>query len=95
MALDERAPSHDVLLWVRDTGCGIPAAELSHVFDRFWYARRTSDVRGSGLGLTIAQGIVRAHGGQLWVESTTGAGSTFFFTLPVAPPNAASGSGGG
>ena len=69
---------------VADTGPGIPADELPKIFDRFWHSRRSSPVRGTGLGLPIARGIVEAHGGQLRVESTVGVGSTFAFTLPVA-----------
>jgi signal transduction histidine kinase len=56
---------------------------LPHVFDRFWHASRGAAARGNGLGLAIVQGIVRAHGGRVWVESSVGAGSTFSFTLPV------------
>ena len=65
---------------VTDTGPGIPAAQLPHVFGRFWQADAT-DRRGIGLGLAIAKGIVEAHGGRIWVESELGAGTTFFFTL--------------
>jgi signal transduction histidine kinase len=72
------------VLWVRDTGAGIPAKDQPHVFDRFWQARRNAASRGSGLGLAIARGIVRAHGGRIWVDSVVGEGSTFFFTLPIA-----------
>jgi signal transduction histidine kinase len=74
----------DVVIWVRDTGAGIPANEIPHVFDRYWHARRGNDVRGNGLGLAIASGIVHRHGGRIWVESAVGEGSTFFFTLPVS-----------
>ena len=78
----------EVLLWVRDTGAGIAAQHLPHLFDRFWHMRGASRTRGSGLGLAIARGIVAAHGGRIWVESTVGEGSTFRFTLPRrnAPP---------
>jgi signal transduction histidine kinase len=48
-----------------------------------WQGNR-SDRRGIGLGLTIAKGIVEAHGGRIWVESQLGAGSSFYFTVPVA-----------
>lgn len=68
---------------VHDTGCGIPPEHQKYIFDRFWHARRTTRVRGSGLGLAIAKGIVEAHGGQLWVESVVGKGSTFTFALPI------------
>ncbi|MGZ3557193.1 MAG: sensor histidine kinase [Gemmatimonadaceae bacterium] len=68
---------------VIDDGPGIPADSMPHLFDSFWQAR-LSDRRGVGLGLTIAKGIVEAHGGRMWVESTVGAGSTFHFTLPAA-----------
>jgi len=69
---------------VRDTGQGIPAEDLPHVFDRFWKAGRGNRA-GAGLGLAIAQGIVDAHGGRMWAESVEGAGSVFHFELPVAP----------
>jgi signal transduction histidine kinase len=68
---------------VIDDGPGIPAASVPHLFDSFWQAR-LSDRRGVGLGLTIAKGIVEAHGGRMWVESSVGEGSTFHFTLPLA-----------
>jgi PAS domain S-box-containing protein len=65
---------------VTDTGPGIPVDELPHVFDRYYQARRKNR-EGIGLGLTIARGIVEAHGGRIWVESEEGKGSTFLFTL--------------
>jgi signal transduction histidine kinase len=68
---------------VGDRGPGIPAGQLPHVFERFWRAD-PRDRRGAGLGLSIAKGIIELHGGQLWVESAVGQGTTFFFTLPVA-----------
>jgi PAS domain S-box-containing protein len=70
-----------VRVTVADTGPGIPAEQLPHIFGRFWQARRT-DRRGLGLGLAIARGIVEAHGGEISVESVEGAGSAFAFTLP-------------
>jgi signal transduction histidine kinase len=72
----------DVVFAVRDTGPGIPEEHVAHLFDKFWQARR-SDRRGAGLGLAIARGLVEAHGGKIWVESTVGTGSTFAFTLPA------------
>jgi signal transduction histidine kinase len=76
---------NDVLFWVRDNGIGISAENLPHVFDRFWQARE-SGRQGAGLGLPIVKGLVEAHGGRIWVESAFGEGSTFFFTIPTAPP---------
>ena len=79
-----RAPrATDVRFAVADTGPGISADELPHVFDRYYQAQRKNR-DGIGLGLSIARGIVEAHGGRIWVESEEGKGSTFFFTLPVA-----------
>ncbi|ACL64603.1 PAS/PAC sensor signal transduction histidine kinase [Anaeromyxobacter dehalogenans 2CP-1] len=79
-----------VIFRVRDTGPGIPDADLPHVFDRF---QRGSAARwrGSGLGLAIARGLVEAHGGRIWAESAPGAGTTVSFTLPpaAAPDEAA------
>ena len=72
-----------VVFKVTDTGPGIPADDIPHLFDNFWQAR-TNDHRGVGLGLAIAKGVVEAHGGTIWCESKVGEGSTFFFTLPVA-----------
>ena len=73
----------EVRFSIADTGAGIPAQSLPHVFDRFWQARRAGS-RGAGLGLAICKGIVEAHGGRIWVESTEGRGSTFSFTIPAA-----------
>ena len=67
---------------VADTGPGIPEEERERLFDRFWQAR-DADRRGLGLGLHIAKAIAEAHGGRLWVESTVGSGSTFYFAMPL------------
>lgn len=74
-----------VRCWVGDSGPGIPADHLPHLFDRFWQARRT-DRRGLGLGLAIVRGLVEAHAGQIRAESEVGRGSTFIFTLPQRDP---------
>ncbi|MEO8335205.1 MAG: ATP-binding protein [bacterium] len=73
----------EVRFEISDTGPGIAADQLPHVFGQFWQASRT-DRRGIGLGLAIAKGIVESHDGRIWVESVLGQGSSFFFTLPVA-----------
>ncbi|HEU4996148.1 MAG TPA: PAS domain-containing sensor histidine kinase [Gemmatimonadaceae bacterium] len=74
-----------VRISVSDTGVGIPKDQQPHVFDRFWQSTQsTIRSRGAGLGLPIASGIVRAHGGSMGVDSEPGRGSTFYFTLPVA-----------
>lgn len=73
----------EVLFAVTDHGKGMTPEQLSRAFDRFWQSSRT-DRQGAGLGLAIAKGIIDAHGGRIWAESSPGAGSTFYFTLPVA-----------
>ena len=77
----------EVLVTVRDSGVGVSPKQLPHVFDRFWQATPKARL-GSGLGLTIAKGVVEALGGRIWVESRPGEGTTFFFTLPRAAPQA-------
>ena len=67
---------------VRDTGVGIPAEEVSRIFERFYRVDKSRTGRGTGLGLSIAKHIVEAHKGRIWAESTEGQGSTFYFTIP-------------
>jgi len=72
---------------VADTGCGISKTDLPHVFDRLYQVEEGGDElmgAGLGLGLSIAKEIVALHGGDIWVESVYGEGSTFTFRLPVA-----------
>ncbi|WP_300730930.1 ATP-binding protein [Pseudomonas sp.] len=71
----------DIVFSVRDSGKGIPAEQLPHIFDRYWTAK-DGNASGTGLGLYISQGIIKAHGGQLLAESVAGEGSEFRFTVP-------------
>ncbi|MXV13761.1 ATP-binding protein [Hufsiella ginkgonis] len=73
----------EIKISVRDTGPGIPKDQVPHLFDRFWRASHSgSEYTGLGLGLYICAEIVRAHGGEIGVETEIGNGSTFWFTLP-------------
>jgi signal transduction histidine kinase len=73
---------HEVRVYVRDTGSGIPPEQVPRLFDRHWQASKTAR-QGTGLGLAIAKGIVEAHGGRIWVNSAVGQGSTFWFSIPL------------
>ena len=78
-----RTQNHEegILVSVEDSGPGIPAENVTRVFDRFWQARQTNRF-GTGLGLAIAKEIVSAHKGKIWAESEYGKGCTFCFILP-------------
>ncbi len=80
---------HRVLVQVSDTGPGIPADKLPHLFSEFYQVDRSLSRRqgGAGLGLAISKRFVEAHGGRIWVESQHGHGSTFSFSLPLAEPD--------
>jgi PAS domain S-box-containing protein len=82
--LSASATGTGIEIAVADSGPGIPADDLPHLFDRFWQADPTSRA-GAGLGLAICKGIVEAHGGKITAESTPGVGATFRLTLPRAP----------
>lgn len=75
----------EVYVAVSDSGDGIPPGEAQFIFDRFYRAEksRARESGGSGLGLSIARGIVEAHGGSIWVEPSEGSGATIAFTLPA------------
>jgi len=84
LSLEER--DGQAVFGVTDDGPGIPEAYQDRIFERF-YRRETEATgrnQGSGLGLPIARAMVELHGGRIWVESGQGAGTTFWFTLPIA-----------
>jgi len=72
---------------VADRGVGIPAADLSRVFDKFFRVHQPGSVSGTGLGLAICKGIVEAHGGRLWVQNRDGGGTLADLVLPLAHKN--------
>ena len=82
-----RRSADETAIAVRDTGIGISATDLPHVFDRFWRAdrvrSRASERGGFGLGLSIAQWVVHAHGGTITVQSRLGRGTVFTVLLPT------------
>lgn len=83
IAVHARPEGSSMQVSVRDQGPGIAGEHLTLVFDRYWKGKQSGRA-GTGLGLFIAKGIVEAHGGRIWVESTLGHGSAFRFTLPLA-----------
>ncbi len=74
-----------LLIAVSDTGIGIPTEEMALIFEAFERSQRAKQlgIEGTGLGLSISRHLVEAHGGKMWLDTELGAGSTFFFTLPV------------
>jgi signal transduction histidine kinase len=80
------ANEREAIVTVADRGIGIPADELAKLFQRFYRAAGNGSANGLGLGLYNSRLIVEHHGGRIWAESSPGAGSTFAFALPVAPP---------
>lgn len=77
------APVPMVEIAIIDTGCGIPEKDLQRIFDPFFTSKKVG--QGTGLGLSVSHGIVKAHGGAIKVESKVGEGSTFRIYLPLAP----------
>jgi two-component system phosphate regulon sensor histidine kinase PhoR len=87
VSIGGKSNSHsNVELWVRDDGPGIPDEARERIFERFYRVdrARSRETGGTGLGLSIVKHIVQAHGGEVWVKSKLGAGTTFYFTLPQA-----------
>lgn len=90
IAAEHNKEKGEVVISVKDHGEGIPREYLHRVFDKFVQVESTGIMErtGKGLGLTFCKMAVEAHGGRIWVESETGKGSTFYFTLPVTPRRA-------
>ena len=86
VTLEVTAAPHEIRIVVTDTGIGIAAADLPHLFRRFFRTQSAieAEVPGTGLGLSLVKSIVEAHGGGISVGSHAGSGSTFVVTLPVA-----------
>ncbi|MQA90801.1 MAG: PAS domain-containing protein [Gemmatimonas sp.] len=82
-----KADETEATVSISDSGPGIPAEEMDKVFTKFWQGR-PGDRRGIGLGLSIARGVVEAHGGRIWVESEPGHGTTFHATIPIQTAHA-------
>jgi signal transduction histidine kinase len=87
VALSVGAEENRITITVADTGAGISAAQLPHIFDKFFQADNQAQAatKGTGLGLAIAKEIVEAHGGEITVESTVSEGTIFVVTLPIEP----------
>ncbi|WP_428562873.1 MAG: ATP-binding protein [Solidesulfovibrio sp. DCME] len=85
IAVAAEAVGPEILVSVRDSGCGIAADDLERVFEKFKQAgdTLTEKPKGTGLGLPICRQIIERHGGRIWAESEPGRGSAFLFTLPV------------
>ena len=79
-----RQAGPEAVLQVIDTGTGIPADDLPHIFDRFWRGRQAAQISGSGIGLAIAAELTQAHGGRLTATSEPGQGTRLTLTLPRA-----------
>jgi signal transduction histidine kinase len=80
------ADDQSATVTVTDSGLGIAPEDAAHVFERFYRGQADRRLEGSGLGLYICHAIVTAHGGRIWAESNgVGQGSTFAFSLPLAP----------
>ena len=76
---------------VRDHGAGVPDDEIESIFERFYRGKRVKEaIAGTGMGLSIARDIVKAHGGEMWAANAADGGGCFFFTLPVVPPESRS-----
>ena len=86
IVIGARAQGDEVVFWVRDEGEGIPPDAFRQIFEKFGQveSRKAGRQMSTGLGLALCKMVVEAHGGRIWVESTPGQGSTFWFALPAS-----------
>jgi signal transduction histidine kinase len=86
IGLGARVHGEVVLIWVRDTGIGIPLDDQTRIFGEFEQAESADGRKrgGTGLGLAVCRWLIQLHGGKMWLKSEPGRGSTFLFTLPLA-----------
>ena len=89
IVMGAHASERGVIIHVTDQGPGITGDEQSRIFEKFYRGSRGQHLKGTGMGLAIAREIVRAHGEEIWVKSSPGRGSEFFFSLPIAPEESA------
>ena len=85
IAVGSREDDSSIVVWVADQGIGIPSEVQSQLFSKFFRVNNqdTRSIGGTGLGLALVKEIIEAHGGRVWVKSSPGQGSSFFFSLPT------------
>ena len=86
IGLGARSDDREVVVWVRDSGIGITPEDQPRIFGEFEQVEHEESKQrgGTGLGLSICRWLIQMHGGRMWVESTVGKGSVFYFALPLA-----------
>jgi len=86
IGLGARSDDRELVVWVRDSGIGIASADQPRIFGEFEQVEHEESKQrgGTGLGLSICRWLIQMHGGRMWVESTAGKGSVFYFALPLA-----------
>ena len=85
IGLGARSDDHEVVVWVRDTVIGITPDDQPRIFGEFEQVEHEESKQrgGTGLGLSICRWLIQMHGGRMWVESTVGKGSVFYFAIPL------------
>ena len=85
ISLSARVANGELCVSVEDGGPGVPEGALARVFEPFYRAPSAREVGGSGVGLAVAEGLIRAHGGRIWAQNVPGRGARFTFSIPSAP----------